>query len=180
LKDLLISGKSGTMLPITACSSTGQFCHEGIVNMAAADRVAPRLAVPFERHEDFAAPALDPASAASRLRRQRSAARLALAELRKQQAQQAQRLVDLVEADGHPRGDVAIACVAILTAEPVIGWPGVIAAQIGGLAAGTTGKAGQAEASGQLRRHPAGGHEAILQAGMLVIDPAQFVHLTCR
>ena len=29
LNDLLISGKSGTMLPITACSSTGQFDHEG-------------------------------------------------------------------------------------------------------------------------------------------------------
>ena len=29
LNDLLISGKSGTMLPITACSSTGQFCHDG-------------------------------------------------------------------------------------------------------------------------------------------------------
>lgn len=24
-----MSGKSGTMLPITACSSTGQFCHDG-------------------------------------------------------------------------------------------------------------------------------------------------------
>ena len=26
---MLMSGKSGTMLPITACSSTGQLCHEG-------------------------------------------------------------------------------------------------------------------------------------------------------
>ena len=53
----------------------------------------------------------------------------------------------------------------------------MVAAQVGGLAAGAAGQAGQAEPGGQLGRHAAGGHEAVLQPGVLVVDLAQRAHL---
>ena len=60
LNDLLISGKSGTMLPITACSSTGQFCHDG--SCACTRRSVPS-APGLQRDQHLAAPALHPADA---------------------------------------------------------------------------------------------------------------------
>src|SRR5687767_10323599 len=52
LNDLLMSGKSGTMLSITACSITGQFCHDGswqwqramapLASSSSATRTSPR------------------------------------------------------------------------------------------------------------------------------------------
>ena len=86
-------------------------------------------------------------------------------------ADQAQRLEDLVEAHRHARRDVAVAAASpCVTCQRVVGRPGVVAAQVGGLAAGAAGQAGQPELRGQLGRDAAGGHEAVLQAGVLVVD----------
>ena len=162
MKDLLISGKSGTMLPITACSITGQFCHDGSWQWQ-------RRMAPASSSSSF-----DPAGTEARFggrceRRARSAARQRGA----QRANQPQRLERLVEAHADAGRDVAVAVGRHLHVELIVRRPRMIAAQVGGLAARATGETGQSEARRELRLDAAGHQEAVLQPGMLVVDDAQ-------
>ena len=112
LNDLLISGKSGTMLSITACSSTGQFCQEGSCGCSARDRL-PRA--PVYRDQHLAAPAFHPADAEpAAVHCLSSADRIRVIGSADQDlALQTQRFEIFFEAHDDARCDIAVAMGAI-------------------------------------------------------------------
>ena len=152
---MLISGKSGTMLPMTACSSTGQFDHDGSCGWQR--RIAPSRTA-LQRNQHRAAPAFHdaearPLRAGRRHRDAHVAGEVSRRDVRCDQAYEPQRFVELVEADRDARGDVAL-----------VG-PGLAHAELGRtersgksqrkskrLAARAPGEAGQAELARELRR----------------------------
>ena len=92
-------------------------------------------------------------------------------------ADQSQRFEDLVEAHGNACRHVAAVVHARPDIQATIGFQRLIDAQVLGDAAGTCGHAGQAQTQRQLALHATGGHEAVLQAGVFIVDAAQRAHL---
>src|SRR4029079_17218197 len=81
------------------------------------------------------------------------------------------------EADIDARGDVAVLLRGDAHAELAVGRLRMLGAQVDRLAARAAGEPGEAEPRGERRRDPAGGDEAVLQAGVLVVERAQLEHL---
>ena len=142
---MLISGKSGTMLPITACSSTGQFCQDG--SWHGSGGCAPPRVRFSATSTSPRQPSIQPAPKAPRHRRaqrQRDcAARAAAAAMARHQPQGFQHFV---EAHRDPRRHIAARGRGRLrTCSCSIRRAGLIAAQIERLTAGAAGHAGQTQ-----------------------------------
>ena len=159
------------MLPITACSSTGQFCHDGSCGWQRRMRAA-RPAV--RARPALAAPALDAADAEPPRAAAPAAARgpapsgrpSTIARDQPQRLERSRRSAPRPGPRRRRRAWAGVAPAARRTARD-----GKSQRRSRGLAAGAAGEAGQPELARRARAITlAGGEEAVLQAGVLVVD----------
>ena len=156
---------------ITACSSAGQACHEGSCGWTRASLPSPSNCTPTStspRQPSITPRPLPPATGAISTRD------LAGGHADGDLAQQAQRLEDFVEAHRHARGHIAALVGDRAHAERRIGRRRRVALAVGAAIEDHAGGAGRHAGERQFARQggvdDAGGQEAILQAGVLVVD----------
>ena len=149
LNDLLMSGKVGNDVADHRVLEDWPVGPRRVVGVAAPDRAAgPAL----ERDHDRAAPAFDQPDALAERRRLGNLRRnVAFGERGGDRAHEPQRFLDLVEAHGDARGDVAGLGHGLADLERIVGQRRKIAPEIARLPAGAAGEAGQAELSRELR-----------------------------
>ena len=163
------------MLPSTARSSAGQFCHDG---SWAWTRSQGALQPRFERDEHLATPAFDPAAAAgARLGRFPGAwmppggrRSTSSSMSRIDSASSSKRTVN--RAATSPR---LPACLA--HRQGLVRRNGQVDPQVERLAARPCCRPGQAQARGELGQDLPGHDEAVLCAGVLVVNAAKHFHL---
>ncbi len=132
----------------------------------------------LQRDKHLAAPALDPAQAESaRLRLVQRGLERAGGQALENGEDEAQRFVDLLEANAHAIGDVSRGMHHLFHREIGIRRAREVGAQVECLAAPASREAGEPELAGELGRNAPGGEEAVLEARMLIEDVVQRVHL---
>ena len=175
LKDLLISGKSGTMLPSTACSSAGQFCQDGSCGWQRRTRpAAPACSATSTSPRQPWTPAQ---AARARRRIGQRDTQLARGSASEQAALQLQRFENLLEANHDARRDIAIAMRHDPGGELIIGRKAGMHARVHRMAAGARGKPDHAQRRRGARREVATVDAAVLQAGVVIVDHAQRAQL---
>ena len=165
---MLQSGKSATMLPSIAASSSGHWNQDGSrrwqrsispsAPMRTATSTSPR------KPSTSASPSRAPPDLA------RSVCSLPVGQPLENLIDQLQALLDLADADPHPRIDVAVVAHRHLELKLVIGRIGHCLARIEGAARGASDIAAGAEGAGKRRREIAGGDGAVLERGGVVVD----------
>ena len=165
-----MSGKSGTMLPMMACSSTGQFCHEGSCGWQR--RIAPAAPASSATNTGPRQPSINPAPTApvgghAHWRTVRPGGQRVENAL-----DETTRFLQLIEAHRDARGHIALAASDLHRRKLRVRLARQVDAQIERLGARAAREPGESQARGELRSDRARAGEPIAHALVLVVDRA--------